>query len=625
MNIISVQDLSKSKGEKDLFKTINFGIQAKQKIALIGVNGCGKSTLLKLISGIEEIDSGIISINNDIKINYLSQTVDYKPSHTIFDHLYHSDAPLIQLLKSYELTCQKLGENYTDAVQHELDELTKEMDRLDAWKFENEVKSVLGQLGLHDLSVKMNTLSGGMLKKVALAQTMIDNADLLILDEPTNHLDVETIEWLENQLKKSSKAILMVTHDRYFLDEVCDSIYEIDNQQLFTYNGNYSFFLEKKNERMEANAKESAKIKNLLRTEVEWLHKQPRARGTKSKSRIDKIKTMMNHKQQSGSHQFVLTVNGRRLGRKILELDNISKSFKTPVIKEFTYTFKQKERVGIVGPNGSGKTTFLNLVTGKENIDSGERNAGLNTEFGYFDQHSFSATDDQKVIDYIKEAGDMIDIGGKEPVSAPRFLEYFMFPGHMHYFPVSKLSGGEKRRLHLVRTLMGNPNFLVLDEPTNDLDIQTLTILENFLENFQGCVLIVSHDRYFMDKCVDQLLIFNETPEIKSFPGNYSDYIEIKKEEEREIERFKKQEKTHHVPDRKKSEKKGLTYNEKKEFERLEIDIDLLEVEKASLEQFFEKPVVSAEEMTEKTNRYKLIESILSEKMERWEELAEKV
>ena len=621
MNIVSVQNLSKSKGEKELFKSIGFGINQGQKIALIGVNGCGKSTLLKLLAGIETADEGEVSVNNEIRIKFLNQITEFNENHTIFDHIYFSDAPLVRLLKSYDLVCQELAGNYTQEAQEKLDKLTTEMDRLEAWQFENEVKSVLGQLGLNDLSVPMKSLSGGMLKKVALAQAIIDSSDLLILDEPTNHLDIDTIEWLEGRLKKMNKTILMVTHDRYFLDSVCNTIMEIDQHDLFVYQGNYSYYLEKKEERLSTEKQQSEKIKNLLRTEVDWLRRQPKARGTKQKARIDKIKTMMNHKHPVGSHNFVLTVNGRRLGRKIIELDSISKSFdKNIVVQNFSYVFKQNERIGIVGPNGSGKSTFLNLLTGTLKPDSGERNVGLNTHFGYFSQHSFQNEDEKRVIDYIKESGEVIDIGGKEPISAGRFLEYFLFPSYMHYSPISKLSGGEKRRLHLVKILMSNPNFLVLDEPTNDLDVQTLTLLESFLETYQGCVVIVSHDRYFMDKCVDQLFLFSHGSEIKAFPGNYSDYLFVKNEDVSEAASI---EKTKHIPQRKKDESRKMTFNEKKEFERLEIDIDLLEVEKNSIETFFNKPVISAEEMNEKAKRYKLIKEILTEKMSRWEELAE--
>jgi ABC transport system ATP-binding/permease protein len=621
MNIITFQNVTKSISEKLLFESINFGINQGQKIALIGINGCGKSTLLKIISQLEDIDSGLVTINNDIKIAYLSQTHSFNEKHSVFDHLYSSDSPLVKLLKRYELACDQLTIDYNDTSQAEFDNASREMDRLGAWQFENEIKSVLNQLGIKDLTIKMTELSGGMLKKVALAELFIENADVIILDEPTNHLDIGTIEWLEQKLATLNKTILMVTHDRHFLNKICNTIIEIDNHQLYFYSGNYEYFLEKKEERIQLEMEKSAKIKNTLKKETEWLRRQPKARGTKQKARIDKIHELMQHKSTVKTDDFNFTVNGRRLGKKILELKDISKSFdSTHLIKDFTYTFKQNERIGIIGPNGSGKTTFLNILTGMTESDSGERELGINTKFAYFSQHSFLEETDMKVLDYIKEAGTVIDIGGKEPISASRFLEQFGFTSSLQYTPLSKLSGGEKRRLHLVRLLISNPNFLILDEPTNDLDLDTLIRLESFLDTFKGCVLVVSHDRYFMDETVDELLIFDHSPEIKSFPGNYSDYLMMQNTKE-EI----KPEKTAAKQEGKPKNTNKLSFNEKKEFESLETEIEVLEEEKSELEQFFKKPSEDAYETAKKAKRFDELNEILNKKMVRWEVLAERV
>ena len=607
--------------EKLLFKSISFGINKGQKIALIGKNGCGKSTLLKIISEIEDIDSGLVTLNNDTKITYLSQTHSYDKSHTVFDHLYSSDSELVKLLKRYEIACQNMATDYTDDSQTEFDNVSKEMDRLSAWQFENEIKSILNQLGITDLNIMMDQLSGGMLKKVALAELFIENSDVILLDEPTNHLDIKTIEWLEQKLANLNKTILMVTHDRHFLNKICNTMIEIENHQLYFYTGNYDHFLEKKAERIQLEAEQSAKIKNLLKKETEWLRRQPKARGTKQKARIDKIHELMEHKAYAKADDFNFTVNGRRLGKKILELKDISKTFDSnALIKDFTYTFKQNERIGIIGPNGTGKTTFLNIITGEVESDSGARELGINTKFAYFSQHSFLEETDIIVLDYIKEAGTVIDIGGKEPISASRFLEQFGFSSSLQYTKLSKLSGGEKRRLHLVKILISNPNFLILDEPTNDLDLDTLIRLEHFLETFKGCVLVVSHDRYFMDETVDELLIFDNSSEIKSFPGNYSDFLVLKENEEM---LYGKKVNTR-TQDKPKKENDKLSFNEKKEFKTIEIEIEALETEKSNLESFFKSPSEDQELLAKKAKFYDEVCSLLDQKMKRWEELAEK-
>ncbi len=621
MNIVSVEKLTKWQGGKKLFENISFGIDDSQKIALIGVNGCGKSTLLKLIAGKDQADSGDITLRKGVRINFLQQIPEYKSEETILEHIFNNESDRVQLIKKYEICCEKINKGYSEELQSELKILMEEMDHLEAWQYENDIKSVLSELGISDLSLKMNTLSGGMLKKVALAQSLIDDASLLILDEPTNHLDIDTIQWLQSYLQKTARALLFVTHDRYLVDQVCTDVYEIEHDTLYQYAGNYSYYIEKKAEIENSLLQEESRIKSILRVELEWLKRGPKARSTKQKARIDRAHDMMSREKYKQEEAVELSISGRRLGKKILEVNHISKSYdgKT-VIKEFSHKFKQQERIGIVGANGSGKTTFLRLLTGQENPDKGMVDPGINTFFGYFDQYSTALDINRTVLDYAKESGISIKLNDGKTISTSQLLERFLFPSYMHYTLISKLSGGERRRLHLLHILMKNPNFLIFDEPTNDLDIKTLSVLEDFLNEFGGCLLVVSHDRYFMDRVVDYLLIFDGKGNIKGFPGNYADYLEYKKEIEAE-EQIKLNEKKE-VYIKPKGEKIKLSFKEKYEMENLEKDIEKLENEKKELDNLFSSGDSSFDNISKWNERYKEIGNLLDQKLERWEYLA---
>ena len=623
MNILSVDKLGKSQASKRLFENISFGIEDKQKIALIGTNGTGKSTLLRIIAGKDSPDEGNMAFKKGVKINFLEQIPVYKENDSILEHVFSSDSPKVQLIKNYELLCEKIEEDHQNIeLQKELDRTIGEMDRLEAWQYENQIKSILSELGLNHLETKMSTLSGGMLKKVALAQSLIDDAELLILDEPTNHLDLKTIQWLQDYLQKTTQAILLVTHDRYLVDNVCTDVYEIDRNTLYQFSGNYSYYLEKKAEMENSLVHEEQRIKSILRVELEWLKRGAKARSTKQKARIDRANNMINREKFKGDDDIEMSITGRRLGKKILELEEISKTYDgKKVIKDFSYIFKNEERIGIVGENGSGKTTFLNILTGKEIPDTGKVDRGINTHFGFFDQYSTALDLDMTILDYLKQTAIMIKLNNGKVISVGQMLERFLFPSFMHYTPIGKLSGGEKRRLYLLKILLDNPNFLVFDEPTNDLDIKTLSILEDFLNEFAGCLIVVSHDRYFMDRVVDYLLIFDGQGNVKGFPGNYSDYVDYLEDKETEkIEKVNEPKETYTKS--KLVEKKKLTFKEKFEMEKLEKEIDKLETEKSELDVFFSSGEEDFDKITKWTDRYKVVETSLSTKMERWEFLA---
>jgi ATP-binding cassette subfamily F protein uup len=618
MNLISVDKISKTIGDKTLFEEISFGIDSGQKTALIGVNGCGKSTLLKIIAGKIEADSGIVSKNRECNINYLPQLPEHDPEASILDHIMSDDSEIVNLIKHYEDLCASPADS--DKYREELDRTMEEMTKLDAWQYEYEIKSILGELGINDVSLKLGTLSGGMLKKVSLAQALISEGNLLILDEPTNHLDIDTVEWLQTYLSKTNKSILMVTHDRYFLDNICNNIIEIDRSGIYTFNGNYSYYLEKKSEIEHNLIREDERIRSILRNELKWLKRGAKARTTKQKARKERIDQMQNRQTFQKQQDISLEISGKRLGKQILEVEDISKSYgDNEVIKPFTYTFKHKERLGIVGPNGAGKSTFIRLITSQEESDTGEVRAGINTSFSVFDQHSKALDPEKRIIDIVKEEKETIYLPNGKTISAGQMLEKFLFPSMMHQTPVKKLSGGEKRRLHLVLILMQNPNFLILDEPTNDLDIKTLSVLEDFLIDFPGCLLVVSHDRCFMNKVADSLLVFDGKGGIEKFPGDYDDYVIEKKE----LEAMQKKQEKASIEKPKKSKSK-LSYNEKKELESIEPDIEKLEEEKTEMEKILSKGGTNYTELSEAQQRIDEIEEEILEKMERYEILLEK-
>ena len=504
MSLLSVKDLSCSQAIKVLFENATFGINENDKIALIGPNGCGKTTLLTLLSEVTQDTHPNIATQNGLTIAYLNQKLKFNPAHTIQEHLFESEDPAIKALRYYQKCLMEYQENQTPDTEDAFTNASSEMDRLDAWEYEDRVSCILKELNITNMDQHMRDLSGGMLKKISLAQFFFNKADLLILDEPTNHLDIKTIEWLEGMLAASKSALLMVTHDRYFLDKVCNKVFEIDQQQLFVYNGNYQIYLEQRDQRYAAQNKHEQSIQSVLRVELAWLRRGPKARSTKQKARKERIHTMIDRKMVTPEQVLSLNVKERRLGKKICELKHVTKTFDTrPIITDFSYIFKQGERIGILGPNGTGKTTLLNLIMGILEPDSGEVDVGINTLFGYFDQHSKEFNLDQTIYEHVTEIGTQITNHEGRLISAAKLLEQFLFPSSMLKTPIGKLSGGEKRRLHLVCLLLKNPNFLLFDEPTNDLDIQTLSVLEDFLASFAGCVIVITHDRYFMDRVVD--------------------------------------------------------------------------------------------------------------------------
>ncbi|XDD48937.1 ABC-F family ATP-binding cassette domain-containing protein [Leptospira sp. WS92.C1] len=623
MNLISVDKISKEIGEKVLFNQISFGINEGEKIGILGINGSGKSTLLKMLAGLDVPDSGQILKNKILQISVLSQSPTFDPEHTILEHIFFSQSPVLGTIRAYEAVCEKM-ESGDPEVEKEFNVIHQEMDRLGAWELEAWFRSLLKELDIPDLSLKMNSLSGGMLKKVALVQTLIEESNLLILDEPTNHLDVDTILWLQDFLIETKKAVLLVTHDRYFLEEVTQRIIELENGNLFSFPGNFAFYLEKKAEAELVKEKTEHKEKRFIKKELEWLRRQPKARGTKQKGRTDRALEVINRKKTGKEIVLDFSVSGRRLGKKILELKNLTKSYKSPLIKTFSYTFKNGERIGVIGPNGAGKSTLLNLITGRDVPDSGDVSIGMNTSFGYFDQVSKELSGDMRVVEYIKkECGVSVKMSDGSVMSAADMLELFLFDGRLQASYVKNLSGGEKRRLYLVSILMTNPNFLILDEPTNDLDIRTLSVLEEFLAEFGGCILVVSHDRYFMDRTVDYLFVFEGNGLVEKFPGNYSEYLEYKNYLNRQKNKRESEQPETKIQEAEvsKTAKKGLNFRQKKELESIELEIATLEKEERDITEILQSGTGKTEELVILGNRLSEIHTILPLKLERWEGL----
>lgn len=617
MNYLSVENISKSFGERVLFEDISFGINKDQKVAFIAKNGTGKTSLLNIITGRAEADSGQIISRKGIHIAFLSQKEDLDPNLTIEETIFASDTPILDVIANYERALLNPDDtaNYQKAFE--------QMELHNAWDFETQYKQILFKLKLEDLTLKVSSLSGGQKKRLALATILINKPDLLILDEPTNHLDLEMIEWLEDYFKKENITLFMVTHDRYFLERVCNEIVELENGKLYNYKGSYSYYLDKKEARIQAEQASVEKAKNLYKKELDWMRRQPKARTTKSKSRIDDFYVIKEKAhQRRKEHVVQLEINMERMGSKILELHNVSKSFQEKVLLDkFEYVFKKGERIGIIGKNGTGKSTFLNLITGNLKPDAGKVIVGDTIKFGYYTQSGINPKEGQKVIEVIKEYGEYIPLKKGRMISAAQLLERFLFDRKRQYDFVEKLSGGELKRLYLCTVLIQNPNFLILDEPTNDLDIVTLNVLESFLLDFPGCLFVVSHDRYFMDKIVDHLFVFRGNGVIEDFPGNYTDFRVYEDSIEPEPKSTEKKEKKSWRQD----DSDKLTYNEQKEYKRLEKDIQRLEEEKEKIEALFVTGELSQEEIQEKSIELQQIINESEEKTERWFELAAKI
>ncbi|MEM6842042.1 MAG: ABC-F family ATP-binding cassette domain-containing protein [Bacteroidota bacterium] len=627
---LSKQYLTTEGREKFLFHNISFGIESGQKIALVGINGSGKSTLMKIIAGREVPDQGEVVLSQRVRMAYAEQQPQFAPDDTIISFVYNSDDPTLALLQKYR---KLLNQNPAD---EQLSDLIQQIDSRHAWDYESQIEQILGQLGIYELDRRVADLSGGQRKRVALAKALIEKPDLLLLDEPTNHLDLATIEWLENYLSAQSMALLLVTHDRYFLERVTNEIIELDQGQIFRYQGNYAYFLEKKAERIAQQQASVDKAQNLLRKELEWMRRQPKARGTKAKYRVEAFYDLQDKaSQQIGQANTELSIQGRRQGKKILEMEDISKSYdEKQLIEDFSYVFRRQDRVGIIGPNGSGKTTFLNIITGQLEPDTGELAVGTTTVFGYYTQQEISFSDDQRMIDVVKEVAEVIDLGKGQVITASQLLQRFQFPTDMHYQRVQDLSGGEKRRLQLLRVLMKNPNFLILDEPTNDLDLITLNILEDFLIQFDGCLLLVTHDRYFMDRLVNHLFVFTpDSGHVQDFPGNYTDFRSSQSqtvsssEKTRPTSKNAKTTDASTAPNERKDNRP--TYKEKREYEQVEQEIAQLEEEKEGLMAQLNEISASAQPnhqaLTEVSQQLEKVTQQLDEKSDRWLELAERM
>ncbi len=619
INYVSVESIAKAFGEKILFTDLSFGINQEQKIGLIAKNGAGKTSLLDILAGKEKPDSGQVVYRKDVKISFLAQEPDLDGSLTVEQTIFDSDNETLIAISAYEKALKNIDN--ADAYQTAFDK----MEALQAWDFETQYKQILSQLKLDDLDRKVEKLSGGQKKRLALANMLLHKPDLLIMDEPTNHLDLEMIEWLEAYFAKGNLTIFMVTHDRYFLERVCNEIIELESGNLYNYKGNYSYYLDKRESRISAEEAETGKAKQLFKKELDWMRRQPKARTTKSKSRIDdfhEIKERAGKRRQD--HEVQLELNMERMGNKVVELYKVSKKFKERVILDkFNYNFQRGDRIGIIGKNGTGKSTFLNILTGKAEYDSGKVMIGETIQFGYYTQKGITIKPGQKVIDVIKEFGDYIPLK-KGQISAGQLLERFLFDRKKQYDFVEKLSGGERKRLYLCTVLIQNPNFLILDEPTNDLDIVTLNVLESFLMDFPGCLLVVSHDRYFMDKIVDHLFVFRGHGNVENFPGNYSDFRSYEESPENVSETPQKEVKNTNntTKDNWKKQDNMLSHEQQKEYNRLEKEIAKLENKKTEQEKMFLDPELSGDEINAASVELQKIQDSIDQKTERWFELS---
>lgn len=641
MSLITLQSVKKDFGIKEILKDASFSLDATDKVGLIGTNGSGKSTLLKMIAKLEPIDGGQLIVNPGANIIYLPQQPDLDENRTVLEQVFADSGEQMNLVREYEEISDKLAHNPNDnQLMSRLSAVTQRMDITGAWELETNAKIILAKLGISDFDTKVGSLSGGYRKRIALATALLTEPELLLMDEPTNHLDADSVEWLQNYLNHRYRgALFLITHDRYFLDQVTNRIIEIDRGDIYSYSGNYSYYLEKKALAEESAASTQQKFKGVLRRELEWLKRGPKARSTKQKARIQRIQEMRNTEFKQTQGKVDISTVSRRIGKKIIELDKISKGYNgRTLIKDFTYEFNREDRIGIIGGNGAGKSTLMNIITGRIQPDSGTVEIGSTIHIGYFDQHSEellqALNENQRVIDYIKEEGEYVKIADGTQISASQMLERFLFPGNQQYAPISKLSGGEKRRLFLLRVLIAAPNVLILDEPTNDLDVQTLAVLEEYLEDFAGCVIVVSHDRYFLDRTVDTIFALEDEGNIRQYPGNYSVYLDCKKSEE------DKQQKSANTPEKSKSnttepkvtqtkepenkKKRRLSNWEKREFAELEGKIVQLETEKEEAEKAIAKAPPG--NYTQVQKLYEQIEDLkksIDKATERWMELAE--
>ncbi len=619
--ILQVENLTKSFGDLVLFENISFGLAEGQRVGLIAKNGSGKSTLLNILAGREGYDAGTISFRRDLRVGYLEQNPHYSENLTVLEACFSHGNVVTDLIRDYERCMQ-----HPD--HPDMDRILLGMEQHKAWDYENKVKQILSRLHIYDFDQPIAQLSGGQLKRVALANALITEPEFLVLDEPTNHLDLDMVEWLEDYLRRAPITLLMVTHDRYFLDRACSEILEIDNRTLYSYKGNYSYYLEKRQERLDAKSAEIERANNLYRTELEWMRRMPQARGHKARYREEAFYELEKvAKQRLCNNEVRLEMKAGYIGNKIFEARDLCKSFgDIRILDHFSYIFARYEKVGIIGNNGTGKSTFIKILMGLEQPDSGIIDVGETVRFGYYSQEGLKFDEQMKVIDVVRDIAEVIDLGNGNRLTASQFLQHFLFSPEAQHSYVYKLSGGERRRLYLCTVLMRNPNFLVLDEPTNDLDIVTLNILEEYLQSFKGCLIVVSHDRYFMDKVVDHLWVFNGQADIRDFPGNYTQYRDWKDEQERQDRLQQKQTpkpRREVVKPRPKNEKRKLSYKERRELEQLEHDIEALEEEKKTLEQALCSGTLSVEELTEMSKRLPQVSDEIETKTLRWMELSE--
>ena len=620
MNLLSADQISKAFSEKWLFNQISFGLETGQKLALVGSNGTGKSTLLKVLNGNIIPDHGHVALHTGCSIGYLAQEPDLDPNSTVEESIFNHDNPMFKVVKAYEKAL--LSDTVSDA---EMSRLLEQMDQYNAWDFEKKAEQILGKLGIHQLKTPTKQLSGGQKKRVALAQLLLQNPDVLLLDEPTNHLDLEAIEWLENHLKSHNISLIMVTHDRYFLDAVATQIIELDRAKVYIHHGNYAYYLEKKQSRATIEATEMAKAKQLLSKELEWMRRMPKARGTKSKSRIQAYHQLEDKvNSEHNNQQIDLSVKSARLGNKIIELEHINKSFQDRcLINDFTYLFKKQDRIGIIGKNGVGKSTLLNILTQTIQPDKGTVVHGPTLKIGYYTQHSNTLTDSNTLHQELSEIADYVTLGGGQQVTVAKLLDMFLFPPAVQHTPIAKLSGGERRRLQLLKVLIEHPNFLILDEPTNDLDIDTLNVLEDFLQDYDGCIVLVSHDRYFMDQLVEHLFVFEDKGFIRDFYGNYSDYklqyANLEKPSEKPVETAKLpiEETVNNSP------KKKLSYKEQRELEQIDLKLPQLEAQKEALQTLMNAGSADHQVLLNWAQELEQIQLEIDELSERWLILSE--